>query len=185
MWREKAVRRPPSPLPRGLFLRPQANLLRRPVQLEEIEPRAVTVYGEDIAAIVDLQVISHIAVRLGKLIAYRNVIPHFDGPLRLADVPYPHAASEVGKEGQPAIVGIGEILLARMHAETRAAQAVVAARVFLTRTGIYPHRRKNHGALPRILLRVQGRWARGIGLRVFDRHIHDEAPVRRFLAAVG
>src|SRR4030095_7816513 len=102
MWREKAVRRPPSPLPRGLFLRPQANLLRRPVQLEEIEPRAVTVYGEDIAAIVDLQVISHIAVRLGKLIAYRNVIPHFDGPLRLAARPAPHPPRGGGRGGEAA-----------------------------------------------------------------------------------
>src|SRR6266571_5862161 len=92
---------------------PEADSLRSAVQLQDIQPGAVAVGGVDEPAIVDFEVVRHVAVRLnGVGVRYGDVEPHLDGRLRLADVPRPHAAGEICKERQYAVKGITEVLLA-------------------------------------------------------------------------
>src|SRR5437879_5490147 len=165
------------------LIRPEADFLRPAAQFQNIQPGAVTVRRVDEPAVVDLEVVRHVAVRLnGVGIRHRDIEPHLDRRLRLADVPRPHPAGEVSKESQPAVIGITEVFLARMHPVARSSRAVVSAREFLARARIDRHRRENHRPLPGIRLEPGSRWS---GLRIFNGHIDDEAPVRRFLAKVG
>src|SRR6267143_4956731 len=110
-------------------IRPEADFLRPAAQLQNIQPGAVTVRRVDEPAVVDLEVVRHVAVRLiGVGIRHRDIEPYLDRRLRLTDVPCAHAAGEVSKESQPAVIGIMEVLLARMHSEARSPRTVVAAR---------------------------------------------------------
>src|SRR6267143_4951368 len=96
---------------------PEAYAPRLAAQLQNIQPGAIAVGGVDEPAIVDFEVVRHVAVRLGGVgIADRDIEPHLDGSLRLADVPRAHAAGEVSKESEPAVIRIAEVLLARVHA---------------------------------------------------------------------
>src|SRR5215813_14156072 len=119
----------PSPLPK-------ANLPRL-AQPQEVHPIANAVHDDDDAAVVDFNVVGHVGVvGSGRYIERRLL-----GSLRVADVPRAHAGVEVSSERQLAIVRIAEVLFGRMGAEALATQAVVAARVFLTRLRIDPQRR--------------------------------------------
>src|SRR2546425_4790836 len=162
---------------------PEADFLRPAAQFQNIQPGAIAVRRVDEPAVVDLEVVRHVAVRLnGVGIRHRDVEPHLDGALRLADVPRANTAGEGSNESQLAVKGITEVLLARVRPEARSPIAVVAAREFLARARIHPHRREDHRPLPHILLNFRSRWH---GLRIFDSHIDHEAPVRRFLTLVG
>src|SRR6266850_4593059 len=99
---------------------PEADAPRLPAQLQNIQPGTIAVGRVDEPAVVDFEVVRHIAVRFdGVGIAFRNVEPHLDRSLRLADVPRAHTAGEVSKESEPAVIRITEVLLARMHPEAR------------------------------------------------------------------
>src|SRR4051812_31729917 len=121
-----------------LAVQTEADLLRLAGQLDDVEPGAVAVHREDVAAVVDLQVIGHVAVGIGEGIALRNIEADFDRALRLTDVPGAHAAREVSEERQPAVERIAEVLLARVHSVARATLAVVAARILLAGTRVDP-----------------------------------------------
>src|SRR5215813_3786427 len=100
-------------------------------------PLPMRVHDDDDAAVVDFNVVGHVGVvGSGRYIERRLL-----GSLRVADVPRAHAGVEVSSERQLAIVRIAEVLFGRMGAEALATQAVVAARVFLTRLRIDPQRR--------------------------------------------
>src|SRR5437879_1943832 len=165
------------------LIRPEADFLRPAAQFQNIQPGAIAVRRVDEPAVVDLEVVRHVAVRLnGVGIRHRDVEPHLDGALRLADVPRAHPAGEIGKERHPPVIGIAEVLLARVHAETRSAIAVVAARKFFAHARIDRHRGEDHRSLPGIRLEAGSRWS---SLRIFNGHIDNEAPVRRFLTLFG
>src|SRR2546422_4724917 len=103
---------------------PEADAPRPAVQLQNIQPGAIAVGRVDKPAIVDFEVVRHVAVWLrGVGIAFRHIEPRLDRRLRLADVPRAHAAGEVSKESEPAVIRITEVLLARVHAETRSPRA--------------------------------------------------------------
>src|SRR6267143_7309241 len=77
------------------FIRPEADFLRPAAQFQNIQPGSVTVRRVDEAAVVDLEVVRHVAVRLnGVGIRHRDIEPYLDRRLRLADVPRAHAAGE-------------------------------------------------------------------------------------------
>src|SRR5207245_8711035 len=70
------------------LIRPEADFLRPAAQLKNIQPGAVTVGRVDEPAVVDLEVVRHVTVRLhGVGIRYRDVEPHLDWCFRLAAVP--------------------------------------------------------------------------------------------------
>src|SRR5215467_3925624 len=92
----------------------KANFRRPTAQLQDVHPVANAVHDNDVAAIVDFDVVGHVGVvGSGRYIERRLL-----GSLRVADV-----------------------LFGRMGAEALAAQAVVAAWVFHTRLRIDPQRR--------------------------------------------
>src|SRR5262245_38733674 len=104
----------------------ETDFFRVAAQLEEVEPGAVAVSGVDDAAIVDLDVVGHVAVGLGSVgVALRNVKGDLLRPLRLADVPRADATGEVREERDPPVVGVAEVLFARVHAVARSAFAVI------------------------------------------------------------
>src|SRR6266851_3522169 len=151
---------------------PEADLLRLAVQLDDVHSGAIAIHYDDVPAIVHFDVVRHVAIRIGVGIALRHVEPDLDRRLRLADVPRAHAAGEVSKERHPAVIRITEVLLARMHAETRSTIAVVAAGIFLAAARIHRHRGEDHRPLPHVLLDFRSRRRR---LRIFNGHIDYEA----------
>src|SRR5205823_8884968 len=98
---------------------------------DDVESRAISVDDQDVAAVIDLDVIRHIAAGRGVGVALGHVEANFLRRLWLADIPRAHAASEVGEERQPPVVWVAEVLFARMHAKTGTPHAVVAARPLL------------------------------------------------------
>src|SRR6266404_9290627 len=99
---------------------PEADAPRPAAQLQNIHPGTIAINHDDITAIVYLDIVRHVAIRLnGVGIAFRHIEPYLDGRLRLAYIPRAHPAGEVSKERQSAVIGITEVLLARMHPETR------------------------------------------------------------------
>ena len=175
------------------------DLLRASRELQDVHSRAVPVHDINVAAVVDFDVVGHVAIgNPGVGIGHRYIEPHFDRCLRLADIPYAQAAGKVRDRRQLAVERIPEILLARVRPEARSPRAVVAALVFFTETRIDRHRREHHGPLPLILfdgpadtgahLRRRHRWKTGAGrtgLGVFDRDINHKTPMRRFLTQIG
>src|SRR5258708_40309654 len=80
------------------LIRPEADFLRPAAQFQNIQPGAIAVRRVDEPAVVDLEVVRHVAVRLnGAGIRYRDVEPHLDGALRLSDVPRPNTAGQRSK----------------------------------------------------------------------------------------
>src|SRR5436190_23629232 len=119
-----------------MVLAAQTDVLRAPGQFQDVQPRAVAVGRVDEAAVVDFEVVGHVPVRHGRVgIGLGYVEGDLGRRLRLADVEGPDPSSEVGQEGHPAIVGIPKVLLARVHAEPRSPQAVVAPGYFSPRRG--------------------------------------------------
>src|SRR5213076_2920816 len=134
-------------------IRPEADPLRTAVQLQDVQPGAVAVGRVDESAIVDFEVVRHVAVRLnGVGVRDRDVEPDLDGRLRLADVPRANTAGEGGNESQLAVKGIAEVLLARVRPEARSPRAVVSTMIFFAGARIDRHRRENHRSLPFVLL---------------------------------
>src|SRR5712692_9399414 len=105
----------------------EADAPRLAAQLQNIQPGTIAVGRVDEPAIVDFKVVRHVAVRLnGVGIANWDIETYLDRRLRLADVPRAHTAGEVSKESEPAVIGVTEVLLARVHSEARSPRAVVA-----------------------------------------------------------
>src|SRR5215470_9784604 len=87
----------------------EADLLRLAAELEDIQPGAIAIRHVDEPAIVDFDVVSHVAVRAGVRVGDRDVEAHLDGSLGLANVPDAHAAGEVREERQPAVKRVPEV----------------------------------------------------------------------------
>src|SRR6266571_1866611 len=137
---------------------PEADSLRVAVQLQNVQAGTITIGGVDEPTIVDFEVVRHVAVRSnGVGVRYRDVEPHLDRRLRLADVPRANTAGEGSNESQLAVKGIAEVLLARVRPEARSPRAVVSTRIFFARARIDCPRREDHRALPRIWLMTQAR----------------------------
>src|SRR6266404_5595846 len=113
-------------------------------ELEDVHAIANAVYDDNVAAIIDFDVVGHVHAvdAIAALFdrGFRYIERRGGGALRVADVPRADAAIEVRGERYPAVIRIAEILLGRMGAEPLAAQAVVAARVFLALLRIDPQR---------------------------------------------
>src|SRR5882762_6377955 len=144
---------------------PEAYAPRLAAQLQNIQPGTIAVGGVDKPAIVDFEVVGHVAVRLnGVGVRYRDVEPHLDRRLRLADVPRANTAGEGSYESQLAVKGVTKVLLARVRPEARSPRAVVSTRIFLARARIHRHRRQNHRPLPQVLLDF--RWIRALARNI-------------------
>src|SRR5882672_3617619 len=67
----------------------ETDLLRPAPELKDIQPGPVAVGSVDEAAVVDLEVVGHVAVRLDRVsVGHRNVERNLDRRLGLADVPH-------------------------------------------------------------------------------------------------
>src|SRR5262249_22462776 len=89
------------------------DLFRASGELQDVHAGAVAVDDVDIAAVVDLDVVRHVAVGVRECVRDRHVERDFPRRLRLANVANPYAAVEIRERGELAVVRIAEVLLAR------------------------------------------------------------------------
>src|SRR5436309_11677636 len=93
------------------------DLLGAPGEFQDVHPIANAVNDDDVAAVVDFNVVGHVGV----VRRCRYIEPNLHGSLWIADVPHAHTGVEVRSERQLAIVRIAEVLLDRMRAKALAA----------------------------------------------------------------
>src|SRR5947208_15499723 len=107
---------------------PEADAPRLAGQLQDVHPIANAVDDNDVAAVVDFDVVGHVGV-IG---SGRYIEPRLHGPLRDAEIPRAPTCGAVRAEGRTAVVRISAVLLGRMRSEALTPQAGVATRICLS-----------------------------------------------------
>ena len=96
------------------------DMLRASEQLQDIHASTIAVDDVDQAAIVDLEVVGHVAARVARVgVGFRNVEGYLRRGVRLADVPDAQAAVEIRNSRQLALYWVGEVLLGGVDTEAR------------------------------------------------------------------